>query len=112
MRQRKRESYALHADELRSGDLLLPLAIARFLEDLIQSTHFLGFFEKQPNGFLEILEGLLLRAPAGGNIQLHRVSHVGAPFLENAGGELNLHSFENALHWKRSTQRAACEGIQ
>ena len=64
MRQRERESHAFHADGLRSGDLLVPFAVARFLKDLIQGTHVLCFFEKQPDSFFEILQGLLFSAPA------------------------------------------------
>jgi hypothetical protein len=64
MRQRKWETHALHADGLRSGDLLLPFTVPRLLQNHLQSTRPLGFFQKQPDSFFEILEGLFLGTPA------------------------------------------------
>ena len=54
MRQRKRESHALHAEELGAGDPLLGPAIARFFQYLFQRAHFFGFFQEQPHGLFEI----------------------------------------------------------
>ena len=47
IRQRKRESHALHADELRAGDAMFAPGVAGFRQDLFQSAHLLGFFQKQ-----------------------------------------------------------------
>src|SRR2546426_778665 len=93
MCQRKWESHSLNTDETSARDFLIALAIARFLEDLLQSTHFLRFLQEQPHGLFQVLESLLLGAATGGNIQLQGMSHIAASLFENAGGELNLHCF-------------------
>ncbi len=79
MRQRKRESHALHTDELGTGDLPLALGVA-------------GFVQEQPYSFLEVLQGLFFGAATRGHVQLQGVRHVGAPLFEDAGFELNLHT--------------------
>ena len=70
MREGQRQGDSLGADELRSFQLASALRIAGLLQDLVQSAHLFGLFQKQVDGFLEILERPLLCAAARGDIQV------------------------------------------
>src|SRR5471030_1006298 len=67
-------------------------ATARLLQNPVERSQFVCLFQKQPDGFLEVLERTLLGAAARGNIELARMRHVGSALFEDLGGELNLHT--------------------
>ena len=91
MRQRKRESHTLHADELGACYLVLALAVTRFFQNLIERTHPLGFLQEEPDRLFKVMERLLLGSAAGRQVEFARVCQETLAFLEDLGSELNLH---------------------
>jgi hypothetical protein len=53
---------------------------------------FFGFLQEESYSFLEVLKCLLLRSAAGGQVEFAGVSNESSTFLENLGGELDLHT--------------------
>jgi len=92
MRERKRESYTLHAYEFGAGEFLLGLAVASLFENLVQRAHLFGFFQEQPHSVLEVAQGPFLAAAARGNVQFQGLGHEGTPLFEDACGELDFHN--------------------
>ena len=64
------------------------LQVTRLFKYPFPRTHFLGFFEEEPDRLFEIPQGFLLRTTAGRDINLSRVCNEGPAFLENLSGEL------------------------
>lgn len=94
MSRHKRESHSLHTDEFPADDLPVSSAETGFFQDHIQSPHLPGFFQEQPHGLFEVLQGLIFGAAARGHVELQRVSHETAFFFENVDRELNVHRVE------------------
>src|SRR5271157_1975726 len=92
MCQGQRQGDSLSADELGTFQLASALQITGFLQNLVQSAHLFGLFQKQADGFLEILKRPLFCAAARRDIQFGGVSHVCPALSENLGGELYLHT--------------------
>ena len=75
----------------------LPFQVSRLREDLLQCAHLLGFVQEEADCLFKILQRPLLSATTGRHVQLPRVRHEGPAFLENLGGELNLHTLLSYL---------------
>jgi hypothetical protein len=92
MRQRERESHALHT-ELRAGDFIFGLAVSSFLENLLQGAHFFGFFQEQSDGFFQVPESLFFAAAARGDVQFEGMGDESPAFFEDVGCELDVHAY-------------------
>jgi hypothetical protein len=82
MRQRQRESHALHAEEFGAGDLLLAPAVAGLGEDLFQSAHPLSLFQEQADGHFEVLQRFFFAAAAGRQVEFQSVGYEVRPSLK------------------------------
>ena len=71
----------------------LTAKVTGLFEDLPQSAHFAGLFEKKPNGFQKVLPGLVFSAPAGGDVKLPTVSNVLLSLFEGLRCEFNIHNY-------------------
>jgi uncharacterized protein (DUF433 family) len=114
MLDRQRQGDSLGRNELRTQKLALSFQVSRFGEDLLQRTHLPGLFEEEANRLFEILERPLPGATAGGYIELPRVRHEGPAFLENLGGELDLHTLlvTCSMQWKNSIPGNICGDLR
>lgn len=70
----------------------LAFQITSLIADLLQAAHLFGLFKEEPDRFFQILNRPLLRSTTGRQVEFPRVRNEGATFLENLGGELNLHT--------------------
>jgi hypothetical protein len=87
----------LRGYELWAFQLALFLQVSGLLKDLRESAHFFGFVEKESGCFFEVSERPLLGSTAGGEVEFPGVGDKGSAFLENLGGELNLHTLSGYL---------------
>ena len=92
MFERQRQGDSLSGNESRPLKLALPLQVSCLGEDLLQRTHLPGFVEEEADRLFQILQRPLLGATTGRYVEFPRVCHKGSAFLENLGGELDLHT--------------------
>src|SRR5207244_1072109 len=84
--------YSARAHELGTLKFAVSLEESGFLQDLVQRSHPIRFFEEKSDRLLEVLDRLFFCTSARRNIQFGSVRHIGSTVFEDLRGESNLHS--------------------